>query len=326
VGGPARRAAGARVVARRHWPALGLGFAALAVVAVLVLVALRGEERRVAPSEVRPTVRAFLSPQTHLFGERVTAQIELLAKKEEFQPGTETITVDFAPYRIVGSPRKEVRDLGPDWQLRYAVTLQCLRTVCLPAGETREIEFPDLRIAFKSPPPPGRKFKDRRLDQRVSGADLLSLKVATRLGPTDLNEARWRSSLRELPAVSFRVSPGWLTFWLLAGAAVLVAVAAGALGVYVRRVQEQAWIEEEAEAAAEASPLEQALDLVLQTSGNGQPQMERMALEALARELRKEGRGDLADSAERLAWHEEPPSRAAVETLSAEIRNGRPVG
>lgn len=306
----------------RHWPVFGLGLLAAVVTGALVIVALRDEPRRVGVSEVRPTVRAFFSPQTHLFGEPVTAQIDLLAKKSEFQPGTETITVDFAPYRIVGAPRKQLHDLGPDWQLTYTFTLECLRTVCLPRGESREIAFPDVDLVFKSPPPPGRRFADRRLDQRRTGGDLPPLKVATRLAPTDVNDSRWRSSLRELPAVSFRVSPGWLTLWLLVAAALLVAVAAGAVGVFVRRVQEQARLEEQAEAAVEVSPLDQAVALVLETSGNGRPQLERMALESLARELRAEGRAELADSAERLAWREHPPSRAAVEALSAEIRNG----
>lgn len=310
------------MVARRYSPTLGLGLLAVAVTAALAAVALRDVPRRVAVSEVRPTVRAFFAPQTHLFGERVTAQIDLLAKKSEFQPGTETITVDFAPYRVVGAPRKQLHDLGPDWQLTYSFTLQCLRTVCLPRGESRELEFPDVDLVFKSPPPPGRKFQDRRLDQRRTGGDLPRLKVATRLAPTDVNESRWRSSLRELPPVSFRVSPRWLTFWLLAGTAFLVAVAAGAIGVFIRRVREQARLDEQAEAADEVSQLDQAVARVLETSGNGRPQLERMALDALAWELRAEGQAELADSAERLAWDEEPPSRAAVEALSAEIRNG----
>jgi hypothetical protein len=301
---------------------LALGLAAVAVAAALTFVALRDESRPASTSNVRVTTRAFFSPQSHLFGEPVKAQIDLLAKKEEFQPGTETITVDFSPYRIIGSPRKEIRDLGPDWQLSYIVTLNCVRTVCLPQGETREFEFPDIRVVFKSPPPPGRKFKDRRLDQRTTGADVPSLKVASRLGPFDVQEARWRSSVRELPPVSYRITPGWLTFWLLAGAALLVAVAAGAVGFFVRRAREEARVQE-AEAAAVRSPLEQALALVHESSGNGDPQLERMALAGLARELRDEGLAELADTAERLAWFEEPPSRAAVEALTAQIRDGR---
>jgi hypothetical protein len=301
---------------------LALGGAAVAIAAALTFVALRDESRPASASNVRVTVSAFFSPQSHVFGEPVKAQIDMLAKKEELQPGTETFTVDFSPYRIVGSPRKEIRDLGSDWQLSYIFTLDCLRTVCLPEGDTREIAFPDLRIVFKSPPPPGRKFKDRRLDQRAISADLPPLKVASRLGPFDVQEARWRSSVRELPPVSFRISPGWLTFWLLAGAAILVGAAVGAVGLFLRREREEARAQE-AEAAAQRSPLEQALALVQETSGNGDPQLERMALAGLARELRDEGLPELADRAERLAWFEEPPSRAAVEALTAQIRDGR---
>lgn len=303
-------------------PLLAVLGAALAA-AALIGVALRDEAGDVPvetrkDAAVRSTVFATIAPEVHAFGEPLTARLELVARKQELQPDTARAGSDFAPYEVVGPARREVSDFGPFYHLRYTLTLRCLKAACLPDGQTAEFEFSPGAVSFKTPPPPGRRFKDRRLDQRNASGIWPTVKVASRLTPQDLQEARWRSSLAELPQPSFRVAPRWIVGTLLGGSVALVLAAAALVAGYVRRAGARRQGAEE-EGETHAPPLEQALALVDESRGNGIAG-ERAALETLARELRAQGANGLALDAERLAWSEAPPPDPEVESLTTSVR------
>jgi hypothetical protein len=294
------------------------------VCAVLLVLVFRGggggggegETRR--ESTVRPTVRASFEPEVHRFGEPVTARIELTVRKAELQAETARPGSGFDPYVARGAADLELREFGALAQLRYTITIQCLRQACLPETQTGEFEFGSATVGWRVPPPPGRRFADRRLDQRGASGSWPPLKVTSWLSPDDLQAARWRSSLGDLPAPTYTVSPRWLVGGLIGGAAALVLLAASLVAGSVRDLWARRAREHDAE--LHVPPLEQALTLVEDSRLNGDVPGRRVALETLARELRLRGESGLAADAERLAWSPAAPGDAEVDTLVATVR------
>jgi hypothetical protein len=294
--------------------------AVLAALVVLAGDAGRGGGGAPRAAAVRAPVRAFFATPVHRFGEPVEATLELLVRESELQPDTVQASGSFDPYEVVAGPRKEVVDLGRLTLVRYSLTLRCLREACLPqGGQPTEFEFEPAGFSFRTPPPPGRRFEDRRLDQRSAAGEWPPLTVVSRLTADEVNDARWRSGLAVLPEPEYRIAPRWLAGLLLGLSVALVALAAVLLlrWVYGRR-------RARADAAVEADrplpPLQPALALVAAANGNGDVAHERMALETLAAELRRARQPTLAVRAERLAWSPAPPAAADVDALAAAVR------
>jgi hypothetical protein len=298
-----------------------VGLVAVAACAALLVLAFRDGG---APAEtsrervVRPTIKAGFQPGVHRFGEPVVAQIELTARSTELDPETVQPAAEFEPYRALGNARRELDEFGALTRLRFTVQIECLRQACLPETQTGEFDFGGAAVTWRIPAPPGRRFSDRRLDSRSARGDWPALKVASWLSPDDVREARWRSTLGELPEPSYAVSPRWLTGGLLGGAVALVLLAGGLVGGSVREVLARRRVAHEAE--ADAHPLARAVGLVEESRLNGDVPGRRVALETLARELWHGGQPDLAADAERLAWSPDAPPDAAVATLVVEVR------
>ena len=299
-----------------------VALAAVAAAAILFVVVFRdggeapAETRR--ESVVRPTVTAGFEPRVHRFGEPVTARVELVVRSAELDADTTVPGADFEPYRPLGDARREVQDFGALTRVVFTVPLQCLRQACLPETQTGEFEFGDPSVAWRIPAPPGRRFSDRRLDNRSARGDWPPVRVASWLSPEDVREARWRSTLGDLPEPSYAVSPRWLVGGLLGGAVALVLLAGGLVAGSLRGLLARRRVAHEAE--AHAHPLERAVGLVEESRANGDVPGRRVALETLARELRSGGDDDLAADAERIAWSPAAPADAEVTTLLARVR------
>jgi hypothetical protein len=312
-------------VSGRAIVALVGGIAVLVAAGLVALVTLGGDPRSggaVAQREesVRPTVRASFATPVHRFGEPVEARLELLARTDELQPDTVRAESAFEPYDVVAGPRKEVVDLGRLTLVRYTLTLRCLVEACLPqGGQPTAFEFGSADFSFRTPPPPGRRFEDRRLDQRSATAAWPSLTVVSRLSNADVTDARWRSGLATLPEPGYRAAPRWLAAVLLGLAVALVALAAVLLARWALRWRRDRDAAETA-ASRPPTPIEQALALVSAANGNGDVVHERMALETLAAELRRRREPALADRADRLAWSQAPPPKEDVEALAGDVR------
>jgi hypothetical protein len=315
------------VVARRVVP-VAVVLVAVAVCVVLAVVVLgggdesSGETKR--ESEVRPTVQATFSPSVHRFGEPVTGRIDLLVRRSELDETTGTPGADFQPYRALGPARRTLDSFGALDRLRFTVTIQCLTQQCLPDAQTGEFELGETSVGWRAPSPPGRKFKDLRLDARSARGSWPPLRVTSWLAPGDVQAARWRSTLGDLPEPTYAVSPNWLAAGLLGGSVALVLLAAGLVVGPVRSAVERRRTREAD--AVEVPPLERAIALVEDSRRNGDAPGRRVALETLARELRRGGERGLADDAERLAWSPGEASDGEVATLLAGARsvNGRP--
>jgi hypothetical protein len=319
-------------VSRRALVALGV-VAVVAVTAALVALAALGGgpdgggdvARR--DETVRPTVRASFATPVHAFGSPVEARLELLVRDGELNPATVRANSTFDPYEVVGSPRREVLDLGALTLVRYTLTLRCLKEACLPqGGQPTEFDFGSAGFSFSIPAPPGTRFEDRRFLARSATGAWPPLTVVSHLSAADVNDARWRSGLASLPEPGWRIAPTWLAALLLGGAVALVAGAAALLVGWADERRRRA-AAAAAEAERPAPPLEQALQLVASTNGDD-PGARRTALETLAAELRRHDATGLAERAERLAWSESPPVETSVEALTQAVRatldGGRP--
>jgi hypothetical protein len=303
--------------------------AAIVVSTLALLVLVRsgdgGRPTTAREASVRPTVRADIQPRTHRFGETVTARLELLVPTSQLQGDTLRAGGSFDPYQVVGDPRRELLRVGRFTVARYEIQLRCFKEECLPQGQSREFTFAPVGFTWKIPAPPGRKFADRRLDERRASGPLPRLTVARAITGSDLQEGRWQSSLATLPEPHLRFSARRLESVLLGAAIALVVLAAVLVGLWARRALQA---RDEARAVAEGSapePLELALRLA--ESADGDATRRRLALETLAAELRVANEPRFAENAEQLAWAERAPSRDAIALLTATVRervDGRP--
>ena len=296
---------------------------AVVVTVLVLLLGLRDGEPEPPPADASalPTMaRTTMTPAAHRFGETVTATIEALVPKTQLEPETLTGTGSFDPYQVVDRKR-ELFDAGNRWLVRYTISLQCVREACVPDGRTGEFQFETGAIRWRVPPPPGRRFRDRRLDERSVTASWEPVTVVRTLPSEDVADVRWRSTLVELPAPGYSVSPRAFSLVLLGVALALVFAAAALVVWWLLRERRAAVVAAAVEAAAEASPLERALALV---GKNGHGDDRRIALETLARELRLEGEQALAAEAETLAWSENEPDERHVSSLAAAVRETVP--
>jgi hypothetical protein len=267
------------------WIALCLA-AIAAAGGLLIPAALRHDGRKT----VGPVVRATLTPRTHLFGQSVTATLEL--------PSRFVVKTSFAPYRVV---RRTVSRHGPN--TRYEFTLDCLRSRCvgLPGAE-REVILPPIRVTLPN--------------ARTVTGYWPTLREASRLAPTDLGAPQLRG---ELAAPERKLGGGrnLLTGLLLAVGAALALAAAAVLGLHwLAWRPPPVWV---GNGRRDPSTLDYAL-LVTGLAAGGGARDRRTALESLAVALEERGLGHLAAEARSLAWSPRPPAGESVRRLAEDAQ------
>ncbi len=261
----------------------------LAAIAAAAAVIVPAATRSHGAKKAQPVARASISPRTHLFGQAVTATLEVPARLR--------VKATFAPYRVV---RRSVTRTGST--VRYRYTLDCLRAACIgPPGQEHAVRLPPVRIVF----PNGRTFVGL----------WPVLRQASRLGPTDLKQPRLRGDLTapDAPRHDRNLATG-LLFAIGGGIALL---GAGALGF--RRLAWRPRPQWETNGRRDLSPLDYALVVTGLAAGGGQ-ENRRAALESLAIALEERGLGDLAAEARSIAWSPEPPAGEAVRRLADDVQ------
>jgi hypothetical protein len=261
------------------WVALCLS--GLAIAAAIVLPAA-------FRSGTRPKgqLQASLTPRTHLFGQTVTAVLEL--------PAGSTVKSSFTPYRVV---RRET--LREHTTVQYRFTLQCLRPACAGApGVEHDIALPPIHVSL-----PGGKSLDGYWPP---------LREASRLGPNDLYRPQPRGTFM-LP--ERRPANRALGIGLAMGAG-LALVAAGLLGVLWLAPRRFFFHLPERNGRPPLSELQYALVVTGLAAGGGSNDR-RAALESLAVALDQEGQGELASQARSVAWSPREPRGDAVRQLAA---------
>jgi hypothetical protein len=186
----------------------------------------------------------------------------------------------------------------------YRYVLECLSPACVPGRTLAERRFLPALVSFRT----------------TAGAaarktvEWPSYRVVSRLTTADIGDPTERLRAdAPLPTVTYRIAPGLLQALLAAATAILVLGAAFlvALALPARRRLELA--------RPALPPLERALLLVRASTANGYPAERRKALGRLARELHADGRGDLAQTAVRLAWSADPPSAEATTAFAERV-------
>lgn len=292
-------------------PRLALAVAGVTVAALVVAVAVimgrdgSGRDTPTLRGELVSTATSF-EPRAHLFGEPVTARLEVVYDSTRIEPDSVKATPRFAPYTITS--RTESREsFDGITRVRTEFVLACLTRACL-APKNGFLEVPRARVEYKPSALP---------DPLIASVDWPPVRTASRIGGNDLEGLELLADVRDLPPVSYRVAPSTVTevgyglavlfgiagLLLLTRALALPALAASAL----------------ARRRARLSPLRRALNLVQRSTERGERADSRRALERLAVELRQTKEPDLARAATSLAWRRRDPSGTAVEPLSDEV-------
>jgi hypothetical protein len=280
---------------------------AAAVAAVGIEAGWFRSERTLARDE-RISANAFISPRTHMFGDPVTARLDLVFSRIFVPVESVHVKAAFTPY-VLGSSTRTRTDHGKTTRLTYVYRLTCLRQACLPADE-RTTKLPPAVVSYSIPGFGGPSH---------SNVNWPSVTVAARLGPADRERPEFRAVLRPLPAATYRIRPTVLAALSLAGALVLVLVAAALLVPALPRslgLRRPSWLRRR---TRPRTALEQALARLRAAAGANGAGDERRALEQLAVELAVSGETGLAGDARRLAWSPGRPGIEGVRDLEDEV-------
>jgi hypothetical protein len=293
---------------RLAWALVALLVGAGTVAAIAKLREDRGVKGPVLTTDLI-AVRADVLPHEHLFGDALTAQVDVLLDRAFVRPGSVRVEENFAPFRVRGEPQRERRDLGDTTHLTFTYRLDCLRGGrCLPDEEGRTYDLPEVRVSY---------VVTEIGDRTTTRVPVPTLTTTSRLLGANLDEPAFRADPRRIPAPTYRVSPTLLAAAVLGAAGVLVLAALALivpvlpLGFVQRRLA--------ARRARRRTNLERALAHLRATAPEGQSEDVRPALERLASELGRIESDDLAVQTRRLAWSQPPPVEDEIGGLSDDV-------
>ena len=296
---------------------LGAGCALATALAIVVVLARGWAEGDGGSYASGTTVAATLDPPSALFGDAVTATVRLVVDTREVDPASVAFDPSFKPFQAFDESRAVISGIGHAAEVVLRYRIQCVTGTCLLAME-REETGGRLRTGPITLPAATATARDR--DGRAVRIPVTwpTLVVHSRLTAEDIEEGAPAEVAFAPPAVSYSIAPG--TFgWLLVGGACLFLIAGGWLVTSVLLARRR---ERVLRLPDHLTPTERALALTRHALGVGDVAGGRKALERLASELDREGRGELAQTAGRLAWSEIAPSAVAVEDLARSVGSG----
>lgn len=303
---------------RRVWISAG----AAAVLAGIVALAISVVDAGNGSGRGFPNGRALLGtaridPTTPLFGDEVTARIDIAVDRDRADPDKVRVVTPFSPFEPV---RHETRrwNIGRITYIRETWRLRCLSRRCAQkqpsfgaalAGAKgtgrRAVALPPAKIVYLGTP------------RRTISVDWPTVEWLSRINQTEEGSGTFFYHVDLVPPrVSYAVSPGHLLIWLTVALALLVAVPAG---IVWRRVAERR--RRNAPVDTQVPPLERALRLLESANANGDGDVRRRALELVAVELRRSGRDDLSGEARALAWQPSAPPADDADALGARVRS-----
>lgn len=300
------------MVSRRVGIAALAGALGVAVVVALVLgLGDRGAPRATLPTgEDGIAIRTLLTPRGVLFGDPVTARIDVVVDRERVDPAGVEIDTEFAPFTVRHEAQSR-SDFDRFTRLRHRFELECLEAACVPDAAEKPIQFPQAIVRVD-----GAEIGEGEWPLFLIGARVRETGVAA----ADAREWRAAPVLRQ---PTYRIDPTLFTVLLAGAAVVLLGIAAPLLAFGLRGMS--------LKRRRRLSALERALAVLEQARASGIAEEQRLALDRLADELRASGAGELAVSARRLAWAEETPRLEPTAALSDGVRdllhggrNGRP--
>jgi hypothetical protein len=280
----------------------------LAIVVVMalalasVVLALAVPWRAPAPEVLQDpmTVRQSLSPETTLFGDAISAEIDVYTSDMRIDAGSVRVRTDFRPYRVVAT-QVDRSGQGQVTLLRTRITLHCLTVDCvIPRDGGRVFRFAPVTISY------------RRGAEELRAVDPWEpVQVYSRL-------TTQRPGLVDAPPtldMQARVSPTLVRIALMVVAAVLL-LAGGWLVAsslwprffYSRR----RW--------RRLTPLERALAQLDAAAQVEDEDLRRRVLDQLADRLGEAELASLEQRSRTLAWRETAPEPETLALLGEQVR------
>jgi hypothetical protein len=265
------------------------------VTAVITLAAARGGGATEPAPLAAVSAQALLQPRVVLFGAAVRAELRVAVDPTRVDPRTVRATVRLAPFSALGPRRVRRQSFGRATLIRIRFRLHCVAGACSrPGGQANVALRPAVvrwgkhRLVVAWP--------RETIDSRLTVDDLAhpSLRYAT-----------------DAPARRYRADPV-LVGWTSIGAAAALVLALGVF-VPVKLRREPTRVEQP------SSELEQALARVVAAARQSQADR-RGAIGDLAHVLEREGFGELAPLARRIAWSSDGPSSVLASELALLVR------
>jgi hypothetical protein len=302
-----------------------VGAAALIALVVVLFAWIRGsgEESTPITQERAIQARADIAPRRVLFGDMVTAFVEVTLDRDRVDPDSVQVGADFGPWKQIANPERLRQDGETTTTFRTTYVLRCLTSGCIStdqaAVQTENIiqTFGQARVTYAAPEGTGDTVSLRvpwprfLVDARYSQRDAQNAGAST---------SGWRADLLALPAVTYNVTPALLFGLLLMGGAVL-AIAAGAFAFRARLRRRSPGPPSMAGPPGPVlSPLERALALLedaVRVNGAGD---QRRALELVAAALAQRGDVTLAHASQALAWSAPVPGVPETNGMAVKAR------
>jgi len=247
---------------------------------------------------------AVLSPQIVLFGDTLTARVDVTVDPARVDPDSVRVRTDFEPWEHVEPLRRVRKDGRGTAYVSFTFALRCLTSPCVPPRDVAPRDFPAALVTFAG---------DGRLE-----VEWPRLVVHSRI-PDRAAQFPWQADVVSLPAVSYRLPPAVLLGLLLGGAVLLTLVG----GVLACRARPPRRVAPEPLPAPPPEPplppLERALVLLEDPHPQDGTADRRRALELVADALAGRDEG-LAANARALAWSEHDPPPSETTGLAARAR------
>jgi hypothetical protein len=293
-------------------------FTAFAAVATLVAVlALRddGSSTEALDRAQALEARVVVSPRVVLFGDTVTARVQVALDRARIDPDSLRVETAFAPWQLARPPQRIRRDGDRATYVETVYVLRCLGPTCVPSRGSAPREFQAVQLTYDQVGG-GRGSSEVRWPVLVMNTRL----VSDDFGRRDEYGTPWRADLATLPAVSYRMSPWLLLALLLAGASGLLLVGGRlAYSALPHRDGPPPPEPPPAPPPPELTPLERALALLEEPRPLDGAAERRRALEFVAEQFDERDRS-LAASARALAWRSGQPAPNESVGLAARVR------
>jgi hypothetical protein len=297
--------------------------ALLALPAVLLAAGCGGggEDITALPAGSFVAASGSLGPPIHLFGDTITADVNVVVDRTKLDAGRVSLKTSFAPYEPVEEMEVSRREAGDLAEIRYRLRLRCLERACItstlgtivnPGGSApRTFRFQPAQVQYTDP---GKN--EPRLLRTVRFGPIESV---TRINAQDVTQVYgfpFRGNVTPLPSTTQRMSPAALGALLLLLAAALLVLPATLLLRWWRERRRPPPPEPEPEPTA----LERAIALVEWSLERENGAERRAALDALASELDVVERNGLADQTRVAAWSPPAPSTGEAERILALVK------
>lgn len=295
------------------------GAALLVVVAGVsagVLVSSGGESADSPPSTIQ--ARGALLPGIVLFGDTLTARLDVMLDRSKVDPGSMRVQASFAPWKPVAPPKQVRRDgSASSTYIGTTYVLRCLQADCTGQNDSFVEDFERARVSYIT-----RDGTHRVMQVRWPRLIVDSRYARKTLGAAGTSAAPWKAALFSLPSLTYSISPSLLFALLLTGGFLLLLAAGGLIYLARRRPAVRAAPAPAPPPPAPVlTPLERALlllELSERVDGAGD---QRRALERVADELARRGEAELARAARALAWSEPAPGTEQTTRFAASARS-----